>query len=98
MMLQPFSLFLMIFMQTDLKIKQTSANILLNCLLLSISMQFNCKCPKSGHVANNPIRAIKDVLAITLQDVEVFITWQENTLIVTSVTLKYSDFLISFPI
>ena len=62
MMPQPFSLFLMIFMQTDLKTKQTSANILLNCQLLSISEQFNSKYPESGHVANNPITVIKDVL------------------------------------
>jgi len=40
MKLQPFSLFLMIFMQTDLKVKQTGANTLLNCLLLSISEHF----------------------------------------------------------
>jgi len=37
MKLQPFSLFLVIFIQTDLKVKQTSANTLLNCLLFSIS-------------------------------------------------------------
>jgi len=37
---QPFSLFLMIFKQVDLKITQTSANILSNCLLLSISERF----------------------------------------------------------
>jgi len=37
---KPFSFFLMIFMQADQKVIQTSANILLNCLLLSISEQF----------------------------------------------------------
>ena len=61
MMPQPFSLFLMIFMQAHLKTKQVSANTLLNWLLLSISVQFNNKYLKGGHVANNPITAIKNV-------------------------------------
>ena len=80
-------------MQTDLEIKQTSANILLNCLLLSIHLyqcSFNSKSTKSGHVANNPITAIYKGCAITLQDEEVFIIRQENTLIVTSVTLFFN--------
>ena len=55
---QPFSLFLMIFTQADLKTKQTSANILLNCLLLSILVQFNSKYQKSDYIANNPNTAI----------------------------------------
>ena len=98
MMHQPFSLFLMIFTQAHLKTKQTSANTLLNCLLLSIPVQFNSKYLKSGHVANNPITAIYKECAMALQDIEIFIIRQENTLIVTLVTLKYSDFLISCPI
>ena len=40
MMPQCFLLFLMIFMQAELKIIQTNANILLNCLLFSVSVQF----------------------------------------------------------
>ena len=67
----------MIFMQADLKTKQTSTNILLNCLLLSISVQFNSKYPKSGYVANNPITCSYKGCAIALQDVEVFIIRQE---------------------
>ena len=88
-------------MQANLEIKQTSANILLNCLLLSIhpyQCSFNYKPTKSGQVANNPITAIYKGRAIALQDVEVFIIRQENTLIVTSVTLKYNDLLIRCPI
>ena len=48
MMPQPFLLFLMIFMQTDLKIMHTSANMLLNYLLLSISMQLTVNTQKAG--------------------------------------------------
>jgi len=52
---QPFSLFLMVFIQTDLKVKQTSADGLHHCQYQRI---VNCKYPKSGHVAKNLITAM----------------------------------------
>ena len=77
-------------MQADLTIKQTSFNILLNFKLsitFNIGAVLTVNTQKSGRVANNPIIAIKDVL-MTLQDVEVFIIRQQNTLIVTLVSIQ----------
>ena len=67
-------------MQTDLKIKQTSANIKLS-IAFNISAVY-CKYPKSGHFPNNSIYSYTGC-AIALQDVKVFIIRQENILIGT---------------
>ena len=56
---QPFSLFLMIFIQIDLKVKQTSVNpsITFNIRTL-LTINNTTKYPKSGCVAKNLITAI----------------------------------------
>ena len=70
-------------MQTDLKIKQTSGNVLLNCLLLSISVQLTVNTQRVVTCPTNPVTVNYTGCAIALQDIEVFITREENTLIVT---------------